>query len=78
MAGQEIASPLKLRGLTMLTYDEIQDEIEFWKEEEWERKNGKDFFRTIVKVENGIEVEYHMAGDRCTVKCEKKTGKLVK
>ena len=62
----------------MLTEQEEEGEREFWEQQRWELRHGKDYFRTDVVTVNGIEIEYHMAGDRCTYRCEKKTGKMVK
>ncbi len=62
----------------MLTYEEEEGEREYWEQQRWEQRNGKDYFRTVVKVEKGIEVEYHFAGGRLMGKYEKKTGRMVK
>ena len=62
----------------MLTEQEEEGEREYWEQQRWESQHGKDFYRTAVKVENGIEVEYHYAGSHLMGKYEKKTGKMVK
>ncbi len=61
-----------------MTYEEEEGEREYWLQRQWELRNGKDFFHTSYRTENGIEVEYHYAGDHLMGKYEKKTGKLVK
>ena len=57
-----------------MDFDEKQDEIEFYKQERWEKENHMDYFRTVVRD----SVEYHMAGYHCMYKCDPKTGRAIK
>lgn len=61
-----------------MTEEELEGEREYWQQLCWEERNHKSYYRVVVRTENGIEVEYHYAGDHLMGKYEKKTGRMIR
>lgn len=62
----------------MLTEQEEQAERDYWNERQWEKKFGMDYFHTIIRTENGRQVEYHYSGSHLMGKYDHYTGRAVK